>query len=100
MRYTTKQCGIALRQVAGRRTPDGLAQDREQAVCRASALSKEFLARLKEAYQRPRQGHLVRSFRAQLKAIHRWGQQTLADLAGIDQPVLVMNVDSDKDGAH
>ena len=64
-------------------------------MCRASALSKEFLARLKEAYQRPRQGHLVRSFRAQLNAIHRWGQQTPADLAGIDQPVLVMNGDSD-----
>jgi pimeloyl-ACP methyl ester carboxylesterase len=38
----------------------------------------------------------VGSFRAQLKAIHRWGQQKPADLASIDQPVLVMNGESDK----
>jgi pimeloyl-ACP methyl ester carboxylesterase len=38
----------------------------------------------------------VRSFRAQLKAIQRWGQQTPAELASIHQPVLVMNSDSDK----
>ena len=38
----------------------------------------------------------VRSFRAQLKAIHRWGRQKPADLAGIHQPVLVMNGESDK----
>jgi pimeloyl-ACP methyl ester carboxylesterase len=36
------------------------------------------------------------SFRAQLTAIHRWGQQTPADLASIHQPVLLMNGDSDK----
>jgi pimeloyl-ACP methyl ester carboxylesterase len=38
----------------------------------------------------------VRSFRAQLKAIHRWGQQKPADLASIHQPVLILNGDSDK----
>ena len=38
----------------------------------------------------------VRSFRAQLKAIHRWGQQKPADLASIHQPVLVVNGESDK----
>ena len=38
----------------------------------------------------------VGSFRAQLKAIHRWGQQKPADLARIHQPVLVMNGESDK----
>jgi len=38
----------------------------------------------------------VGSFRAQLKAIHRWGQQNPADLASIHQPVLVMNGESDK----
>ncbi len=38
----------------------------------------------------------VRSFRAQLKAIHRWGRQKPADLASIRQPVLVLNGDSDK----
>jgi pimeloyl-ACP methyl ester carboxylesterase len=37
----------------------------------------------------------VRSFRAQLKAIHRWGKQKPVDLASIHQPVLVMNGDSD-----
>jgi pimeloyl-ACP methyl ester carboxylesterase len=35
------------------------------------------------------------SFRAQLTAIHRWGQPTPADLASI-HPVLLMNGDSDK----
>jgi pimeloyl-ACP methyl ester carboxylesterase len=38
----------------------------------------------------------VRSFRAQLKAIHRWGQHKPADLGSIHRPVLVMNGDSDK----
>ena len=38
----------------------------------------------------------VRSFRAQLKAIHRWGQQKPTDLSSIHQPVLVINGDSDK----
>ena len=38
----------------------------------------------------------MRSFRAQLKAIHRWGQQKPADLASIHQPVLVVNGESDK----
>jgi pimeloyl-ACP methyl ester carboxylesterase len=38
----------------------------------------------------------VSSFRAQLKAIHRWGQQKPADLASIHQPVLVMKGDSDR----
>jgi pimeloyl-ACP methyl ester carboxylesterase len=35
------------------------------------------------------------SFRAQLTAIHRWGQPIPADLASI-HPVLLMNGDSDK----
>ena len=38
----------------------------------------------------------VRSFRAQLKAIHRWGKQQPADLSGIHQPVLVLNGETDK----
>jgi pimeloyl-ACP methyl ester carboxylesterase len=38
----------------------------------------------------------VRSFRAQLKAIHRSGQQKHADLSSIHQPVLVINGESDK----
>jgi pimeloyl-ACP methyl ester carboxylesterase len=38
----------------------------------------------------------VGSFRAQFKAIHRWGQQQPADLGSIHQPVLAMNGESDK----
>ena len=37
-----------------------------------------------------------RSYGAQLKAIHRWGQQPPADLSAIRQPVLVANGESDR----
>jgi len=37
-----------------------------------------------------------KSFRAQLKAIHAWGQQESQDLSVIKQPVLVVNGDNDK----
>jgi pimeloyl-ACP methyl ester carboxylesterase len=57
---------------------------------------KEFLARLEERTNDRDQAISVRSFRAQLKAIHRWGQQKPADLASIHEPVLVMNGESDK----
>jgi pimeloyl-ACP methyl ester carboxylesterase len=57
---------------------------------------KEFLARLEERTNDRDKAISVRSFRAQLKAIHRWGQQKPADLASIQQPVLVMNGDSDR----
>jgi len=57
---------------------------------------KEFLARLQERTNDRDKAISVRSLRAQLKAIHRWGQQQPADLASIDQPVLVMNGDSDR----
>ena len=57
---------------------------------------KEFLARLAERTKDRDKAISVRSFRAQLKAIHRWGQQKPADLASIHQPVLVLNGDSDK----
>ena len=57
---------------------------------------KEFLARLQERTYDRDKAISVRSFRAQLKAIHRWGQQKPADLASIHQPVLLMNGDSDK----
>src|SRR3954454_2396462 len=45
--------------------------------------AKEFLARLEEATDDRHKGIPVGSFRAQLKAIHRWGQQPPADLASI-----------------
>jgi pimeloyl-ACP methyl ester carboxylesterase len=57
---------------------------------------KQFLARLKERTSNRDKAISVRSFRAQLKAIHRWGEQAPADLASIHQPVLVMNGESDK----
>src|SRR5436305_6669092 len=57
---------------------------------------KEFLARLQERANDRDKAIAVGSFRAQLNAIHRWGQQQPANLAGIRQPVLVMNGESDK----
>ena len=60
------------------------------------AAGKEFLARLEERTDDRDKAISVRSFRAQLKAIHRWGQQQPADLASIHQPVLVMNGESDR----
>src|ERR687897_1995612 len=57
---------------------------------------KEFLARLQERPNDRDQAISVGSFRAQLKAIHRWGQQQPADLTSLHQPVLVMNGDSDR----
>jgi pimeloyl-ACP methyl ester carboxylesterase len=58
--------------------------------------AKEFLARLEERTNDRDKAISIGSFRAQLKAIHRWGQQQPADLASIRQPVLVMNGESDK----
>jgi len=57
---------------------------------------KEFLGRLEERTNDRDKAISVRSFRAQLKAIHRWGRQQPADLASIHQPVLVMNGESDR----
>src|SRR5438067_1033196 len=58
--------------------------------------AKEFLARLSERTDDRDKAISIRSFQAQLKAIHQWGQQKPADLASIHQPVLVMNGESDK----
>jgi pimeloyl-ACP methyl ester carboxylesterase len=38
----------------------------------------------------------LRSYRAQLKAIHRWGLEHPSDLSIIGQPVLVANGESDR----
>ena len=57
---------------------------------------KQFLARLEERTKDRDKAISVGSFRAQLKAIHRWGQQQPLDLASIHQPVLVINGESDK----
>jgi pimeloyl-ACP methyl ester carboxylesterase len=58
--------------------------------------AKEFLARLEERTNERDKAISVGSFRAQLKAIHRWGRQKPADLSSIHQPVLVINGESDK----
>ena len=57
---------------------------------------KEFLARLKERTQNRDKAISLRSYAAQLKAIHRWGLAQPSDLSVIHQPVLVANGESDK----
>jgi pimeloyl-ACP methyl ester carboxylesterase len=57
---------------------------------------KEFLARLEERTNDRDTAISVRAFRAQRKAIHRWGGQQPANLSSIHQPVLVMNGESDR----
>jgi pimeloyl-ACP methyl ester carboxylesterase len=57
---------------------------------------KEFLARLRERTRNRDKAISLRSFRAQLKAIHRWGLAQPADLSVIRQPVLVANGESDR----
>jgi pimeloyl-ACP methyl ester carboxylesterase len=59
-------------------------------------VGKQFLARLQERTHDRDKAISSGSFRAQLKAIHRWGQQKPADLSSIHQPVLVMNGESDR----
>ncbi|MFB7758939.1 alpha/beta fold hydrolase [Streptomyces xiamenensis] len=55
-----------------------------------------FLERLKERTDRRDKAITLSSFRAQLKAIHRWGGQMPADLSRIRQPALVANGESDR----
>jgi pimeloyl-ACP methyl ester carboxylesterase len=66
------------------RTPDG-----RQA-------GQEFLARLKERTHNRDKAISLRSYAAQLKAIHRWGLAQPSDLSVIRQPALVANGESDK----
>jgi len=57
---------------------------------------KEFLARLKERTENRDKAISLRSYGAQLKAIHRWGKAQQVDLSRIHQPVLVVNGESDR----
>ena len=57
---------------------------------------QEFLARLKERTRDRDKKISLRSYSAQLKAIHRWGLEQPSDLSVIRQPVLVANGESDK----
>jgi pimeloyl-ACP methyl ester carboxylesterase len=58
--------------------------------------AKQFLARLKERTENRDKTISLSGYRAQLKAIHRWGLQEPADLSVIQQPVLVANGDNDR----
>jgi pimeloyl-ACP methyl ester carboxylesterase len=58
--------------------------------------AKEFLARLKERTENRDKAMSLSGYRAQLKAIHRWGRQEPADLSVIEQAVLVANGDHDR----
>jgi pimeloyl-ACP methyl ester carboxylesterase len=57
---------------------------------------KAFLAGLKERTVNRDKRISLRSYGAQLRAIHRWGQQSPADLSAIHQPVLVANGETDR----
>lgn len=57
---------------------------------------KAFLARLKERTTDRDKRIAVRTYLAQLTAIHRWGQDPPADLSAIHQPTLVANGESDR----
>ncbi len=57
---------------------------------------KEFLGRLKERTEHRDKRISLRSYGAQLKAIHRWGLEAPADLSVIGQPVLIANGESDR----
>jgi pimeloyl-ACP methyl ester carboxylesterase len=57
---------------------------------------KEFLARLKERTANRDKPISLRSYGAQLTAIHRWGLEQPADLSVIRHPVLVANGESDR----
>lgn len=57
---------------------------------------KAFLARLKERTENRDKAISVSAFLAQLQALRVWGQKAPADLSVIQQPVLVVNGDSDR----
>jgi pimeloyl-ACP methyl ester carboxylesterase len=57
---------------------------------------KEFLARLKERTANRDKAISLKSYFAQLTAIHRWGLEPPHDLSVIRQPVLVANGESDR----
>lgn len=57
---------------------------------------KEFLTRLKERTENRDKAISLKSYGAQLRAIHRWGLDQPSDLSVIRQPVLVANGESDR----
>ncbi|KQX48051.1 MULTISPECIES: alpha/beta hydrolase [unclassified Streptomyces] len=83
-----------LRAVLTRKDPKQYLFFPDTAVGRRAAHA--FLDRLKERTDGRDKAISISSFRAQLKAIHRWGLQAPADLSRIRQPVLVVNGESDR----
>jgi pimeloyl-ACP methyl ester carboxylesterase len=57
---------------------------------------RAFLGRLKERTDNRDKDIALPSFRAQLKAVKRWGRQAPSDLSAIRQPVLVVNGENDR----
>ena len=57
---------------------------------------KQFLARLKERTENRDKAISVRSYLAQLSAIHSWGLERPHDLSTVVQPALVANGESDR----
>jgi pimeloyl-ACP methyl ester carboxylesterase len=57
---------------------------------------KEFLARLKERTENRDKAITLKSYFAQLDAIHAWGLERPHDLSAIRQPVLVANGETDR----
>jgi pimeloyl-ACP methyl ester carboxylesterase len=60
------------------------------------AAARAFLKRLKERTDNRDKAISLRSFGAQLKAIHAWGKQHPSDLSGVRQQVFVANGDQDR----
>jgi pimeloyl-ACP methyl ester carboxylesterase len=57
---------------------------------------RAFLQRLKERTDNRDKPIALASFRAQLKAVHRWGLQKPSNLSGVRHPALVANGESDR----
>nr|WP_321291765.1 alpha/beta hydrolase [uncultured Trichococcus sp.] len=58
--------------------------------------AKEFLARIKERKHDRDKMISLKGYRTQLKAIHKWGKSTPADLSKITHPTLVVNGETDR----
>ena len=58
--------------------------------------AKEFLARIKERKHDRDKMISLKGYRTQLRAIHKWGKSTPADLSKITHPTLVVNGEADR----
>lgn len=60
------------------------------------AVAKQFVQRINERTENRDKEITISAYRAQLKALKKWGTKKLADLSIIQQPVLVANGDHDR----